>query len=546
MAAVRSTDRPALAGTTRVAKFFRSARGPFFSLMKFSLRAALAGLWALILALCGALAFLMLGIFEQGVGAQLRQGNERLDQAAAETARRFERYRLTFDGRPVLLDDPQVRADLEAMLDVALTPHPGVEGGFWRGANDGSLAYAFPTHEGPRRKRDVPPAELDQIRQTIRASLAERAPVGRRFDGERASLLLHARPLPGPPPDLALWTMTRAPLAVGKSYQRLSSGLGVLLLLALGSGLWLLRLLRRWTRRVGQLEEAIASTPLEELPALAPTGERELDRIVAAFNHLNGRLKVAREDSARLGRDLARADRLAALGRMAAGLAHEIGNPLAAMRLRTENALAAANANAEPERAPAALRAVLGQIGRLEELLGALRLLTRTAEVRPRPVALLPFLQARLEEVGPPAAQAGLSLHLNPVPAADASWSFDQNSVARAVTNLLLNAIQHTPAGGRVSLGAEIHDNRRLHLRVADTGPGVPAADAERIFEPFVTTRAEGVGLGLSLVREIAEAHGGRVRYSDADTDAAGETRGAVFTLEIPADPYRHGAHPGR
>ncbi len=140
-----------------------------------------------------------------------------------------------------------------------------------------------------------------------------------------------------------------------------------------------------------------------------------------------------------MGRDLARSDRLAALGRMAAGLAHEIGNPLAAMRLRSENALAA-----EPERARAALRAILPQIGRLEELLAALRLLTRMVEIRPQPVPLRPFLQARLEEVAPTAAARGRP-GARPAPAAEARWSFDEKSLARAVENLLLNALQHTP-----------------------------------------------------------------------------------------------------
>ena len=499
--------------------------------MKFSLRTALAGLWVLILALSGAMAFLLLGIFEQGVGAQLRLGNERLDRAATDTARRFERYRLTFQDEPLPVEDPQILADLEKILDVSLASHPGVEGGFWRGENR-SLAYAFPTHEGPRVKRDLPPTELDQIRQTIRASLLNRAPLDRRFDGERASLLLHAEPLAGPPPDLALWTMTRAPLAVGKSYQRLASGLALLLLLALGSGFWLLRLLRRWTRRVGELEEAITSTPLEELPPLAPTGERELDRVVTAFNRLNDRLKISREDSARLGRDLARNDRLAALGRMAAGLIHEIGNPLAAMRLRSENGLS----SPDPERARAALGAVLGQISRLEELLGGLRLLTRTVEIRPRPVLLEPFLNDRLEEVRPTVGPTGVTLTLAPTPPPGASWNFDERSLARALENLLLNALQHTPAEGRVTLGAELAGDRCC-FQVTDTGPGVPAADVERIFEPFVTTRPDGVGLGLSLVREIAEAHGGAVRY-----DARPDAPGAVFTLEIP----RHGAHPPR
>ncbi len=111
------------------------------------------------------------------------------------------------------------------------------------------------------------------------------------------------------------------------------------------------------------------------------------------------------------------------------------------------------------------------------------------------------------------------------------SWSFDAKSLARAVENLLLNAIQHTPPDGRVTLGAERLDTL-CRLRVADTGPGVAPADAERIFEPFVTTRADGVGLGLSLVREIAEAHGGSARCLPPN-----ETSGATFVIEIPTRP---------
>ncbi len=148
------------------------------------------------------------------------------------------------------------------------------------------------------------------------------------------------------------------------------------------------------------------------MPPLALTGERELDRIVAAFNRLNDRLKTSREESARMGRDL-----------------------------------------------------------------------------------------------------------------------------ARAVENLLLNALQHSPPGGQITLGAEVSADR-CRLLVSDTGPGVAPTDAERIFEPFVTTRAEGVGLGLSLVREIAEAYGGSARCLPP---APGQP-GAVFMIEIPA----HGQNPDR
>ena len=139
------------------------------------------------------------------------------------------------------------------------------------------------------------------------------------------------------------------------------------------------------------------------------------------------------------------------------------------------------------------------------------------------------FLQARLEEVAPTANRTGVTLALDPEPAADAHWNFDEKSLARAVENLLLNALQHSPSGGRIALGAEV-SAERCRLLVSDTGPGVTAADAERIFEPFVTTRAEGAGLGLSLVREIAEAHGGSARCLPSVEGKPG----AVFVIEIP------------
>jgi signal transduction histidine kinase len=493
--------------------------------MKLSLRGALGGLWAVIAALCLSLALLMHELFEQGVGAQLSQANQRLERASEGAVRRFERYRATYKPQEFSPNDASTRNDLTLLVGAALAIYPGVEGGIWQGENE-SLAYAFPTHEGGSEKRDLPAAELPQIREIIRASQKQRMPIARRFDGERASLMIQAQPLPGPPDGMTLWVMTRAPLEVGRSYQQFGFGLGALLLLGLGSGFVVLLLLRRWARSVSELERAIVSTALEDLPVLRETGERELDRIVLALNQLNARLKSMQADRAQLSRDLARADRLAALGRMAAGLTHEIGNPLAAMRLRAENGLAS-----DHERSVSALRAILVQIGRLEELLSALRLLTRAGEIRPRAVPLGPFLRAQVESVQPAAAKTGIELAIQPPPKEGEEWIFDEKSVSRAVENLLLNAIQHTPAGGRITLASAVTDDR-WRLTISDTGPGIAAADAERVFEAFVTSRADGMGLGLSLVREIVEAHGGSVTCRAKD--AASETSGGVFVLEIP------------
>lgn len=474
--------------------------------MSFSLRRTLSWLWVLLTTLLLALGFIVYGLFDLGVGAQVRQAQAQLAAATDDAARRYAE--LARNGINV---DEQTRARLEMMITIALANRQRIEGGFWE-RDAGSLAYAFPTHDGPAVKTDLPAAELNQIKSVIEKGFASQKRMTGRFDGQNSTLLLEAQPLSA---SVAVWSMTRVSVDVGEMYQRLALALGVPLVLALGSGIWLAFLLRSWTKRVGNLEHAIANAPLEKLE-LAPTGERDLDRVVEACNRLRARLQTAQ-------REQAHSARLAAVGNISAGLAHEIGNPLGAMRLRAENAL-----SGDGPRAQEALRTILDQIARLEELLGGLRLLTNTADVRPEPVALGTFLRERMRAIEPRADEAGVRLDLRAPATADAQWRFDEKSMARAVENLLLNAVQHTPRDGRVTLSAELSENICC-FRVSDDGPGVPAKDATKIFEPFVTTRADGTGLGLALVREIALAHGGDVRLEKNDA------RGATFVIEIPS-----------
>lgn len=107
-------------------------------------------------------------------------------------------------------------------------------------------------------------------------------------------------------------------------------------------------------------------------------------------------------------------------------------------------------------------------------------------------------------------------------------WSFDPGSLGRALDNLLANALDHTPRGGTVVVSVVKGDSTEsMILRVCDSGPGVAAQIKPRLFEPFVSGRPDGIGLGLALTREIAVAHGGAARYIE-------QPSGACFELEIP------------
>jgi two-component system, NtrC family, sensor histidine kinase PilS len=116
----------------------------------------------------------------------------------------------------------------------------------------------------------------------------------------------------------------------------------------------------------------------------------------------------------------------------------------------------------------------------------------------------------------------------------------DEDLLHRAVLNLVLNAVQWAGAGGRVQVRVEggppealhpaLGTGRVVHLRVADSGPGIPAGDAEHVFDPFYTRRPGGTGLGLALVQRAAEAHGGAVIV-----DRSPPGWGATFSLYLPA-----------
>ena len=488
--------------------------------VKTSLRTSLTGLWLLIVVLCLTLGFLMAALFYFSVGAQVRSIQTQVEGAGANIETRFAFYLASFGASAPAWSDGSRRRELELIVQMVLASFPGVEGGFWT-QRDGFVAYSFPTYEGDVLKKDVPAAETDRIRDVASAALSSGRMQTRRFDAPRESLLISARSASAQTPDLAIWTMARAHVSIGAAYERLTAGVIVLFFLALVSGGWAVFILVRWSRCLRALETAIATAPVDEKLDLPETRQADLDRIVTALNQLSAKLHAAREESRALSRDLSRAERTTALARMAAQLAHEIRNPIAAVRLRAENAL-----TKSAEHQTAALRSAIAEIARVDDLLERLLAVTRLDQLRREPVRLRAWLNERAENVRAQAERAGVRLNAE---APDVTANFDPQNMARALDNLLLNALQHTSANGSVTARAKI-DNGRCVISVEDTGPGIANEMREKLFEPFATSRAEGVGLGLSIAREIVEAHGGTLRAE------AGANGGARFVIELPQD----------
>ena len=236
----------------------------------------------------------------------------------------------------------------------------------------------------------------------------------------------------------------------------------------------------------------------------------------------NDALRRATELLFDLQRELGRSKRLATMGHMAATIAHEIGSPLNSIAVHLQ-LLGRSPGLTDQDRQR--LATIDGQIRRLvrtvQERLAATQGLTRRVE----PTDLNALVQGMTDLMAPVLAGKGIACRFIPCDALP-KLRIDGPEIQQVVLNLLTNAVDAMPAGG--SLAVEIgRAPDAAILRVADSGPGIPAEIRPRIFEPFFSTKApgKGTGLGLAICRQIVEAQGGSIRIAD--------TPGGGATLEI-------------
>ncbi|MCS7021160.1 MAG: ATP-binding protein [Gemmataceae bacterium] len=229
-------------------------------------------------------------------------------------------------------------------------------------------------------------------------------------------------------------------------------------------------------------------------------------------------------------RDALRAEQLAWMGRMAAGIAHEIRNPLMAIKLLIQ---AAGERPGGPHLRPRDFQVLEEEIARLEQIVSGFLDFARPARPNPQAVDVVALASTVLDSIRPKAEAQNVALVLEggELPLVVQA---DPHQLRQVLLNLLFNALEAQPDGGEIRLAVRLD---RLNpalphwmLTVADRGPGLPEV-GERIFEPFVSTKESGLGLGLSICRRIAEMHGGTL------TAASRPGGGAVFTLRLPCQP---------
>ncbi|MBL8957550.1 MAG: histidine kinase, partial [Myxococcaceae bacterium] len=251
------------------------------------------------------------------------------------------------------------------------------------------------------------------------------------------------------------------------------------------------------------------------------------DARTRALEESNQVLKASLERQREIHEQLLQTAKLAAVGQLAAGLAHEINNPLGVI-IGFGQALQRRLPEGSPLAMPVA--SILREGQRCRDMVTEMLTFSRRSKPVMEPVDLNALVTATTVLLETRACQQrvvlkqALAPQLPPV-------SANKNQLQQVLVNLSTNALDAMPQGGTLTLSTRRLDDGRLSLQVADTGSGMPPDVRAHIFEPFFTTKelGKGTGLGLSLVYEIVTQHGGRI-----DVESA-EGRGTVMAVQLPA-----------
>jgi signal transduction histidine kinase len=264
-------------------------------------------------------------------------------------------------------------------------------------------------------------------------------------------------------------------------------------------------------QRVMERTRRIAGGQFGTLP-VPPTPDDELRDLATAVNHLAERL-------GEYERQLQQTERLRVLGQFSGGLAHQLRNAAGGARLAVQLFLKDPDGDREP------LEVALRQLVRIESNLSQFLALGKPAAVVTQPLDVGELLSAAVRLFGPQCRHAGITLTWEPPESLPLSG--DAVQLGHLFGNLIGNAIDAAGPGGTVRVTAT-RAAGELVIEVSDTGPGPPAAVADRLFEPFVTGRDQGIGLGLAVAKQAADAHAGRIDWRRED----GRT---VFRVVLPA-----------
>jgi signal transduction histidine kinase len=273
---------------------------------------------------------------------------------------------------------------------------------------------------------------------------------------------------------------------------------------------------RRILRPIHGLDRAAARITEQDFSARVPeSGSDEVGRLARTFNQMSASIQDAREE-------LIRQERLNTIGRLASSIVHDLRNPLASIYGGAEMLV---DGDLSEEQTQRVARNIYRSSRVIKDLLQELSDVSRGRVEAPEVCSLDEIAGAAVEAQRTYAEQQNVKIESRIEPGIPVL--LEHGRMERVFLNLLNNALEAMPNGGAITITAERHRDTVI-ARVADTGPGIPKAIRDRLFQPFVTAGKNGLGLGLALSRQAARAHGGDLWVEDAPGS------GACFCLRLP------------
>jgi signal transduction histidine kinase len=275
---------------------------------------------------------------------------------------------------------------------------------------------------------------------------------------------------------------------------------------------------------------ALAGLPAVTLGLVADRERRargEVERLNDELTGTLGRLQTAQQE-------LVVAERLATVGRLSLRIAHEVRNPISAIELNAEMLEDIVRERTEPEmkEAVALVTAIRDQVTALDALTEEYLAFARFPRPHFEEESVNHLVQELAEFIRPVATRQGLTVRVEVDPKAP-MLEIDRGLLRQAVLNLVKNGLESLSSGGELTIASRF-DGDAVEIAVSDTGAGIPVDVGPRLFEQFFTTKPQGTGLGLSITRQIAEEHGGEIRWANR------QEHGATFTIRLPIKKPAH------
>lgn len=262
---------------------------------------------------------------------------------------------------------------------------------------------------------------------------------------------------------------------------------------------------------------------------IAYKGKDEIGRLIESFNSMVDRLEIAQKELEQLHfQQLERADRLASIGEMAAGIAHEIKNPLAGISAAVT--IIKDDMISDDPRG-AILGEVIEQVKRLDKTVNDLLFFGKPSLPELTCVDLNSILATTLKFASQHRGGANIERNIQFQPDLPAVYA-DDKQMQQVFLNIVLNAYQAMSAGGVLGVKSSVvmrGDIEYVRVDISDTGSGIPPQILEKIFTPFYTTKAQGTGLGLPICNKLVKLHKGDIRVTSDDRN------GTIFTIELPS-----------